>query len=52
MAIVYDQLLNWPFETVEASYTEKDTILYALGVGFGADPIDEGQLRFIFEERE
>ena len=52
MAIVYDQLLNWPFEAVETSYTEKDTILYALGVGFGADPLDEGQLRFIFEERE
>ena len=52
MAIDYEKLMHWPFKPVAASYTEKDTILYALGVGFGADPLDEGQLRFIFEERE
>ena len=52
MAINYEKLMNWPFKPVEASYTKKDTMLYALGVGFGADPLDEGQLRFIFEERE
>ena len=51
MAIDYDTLLNWPFPPVEQTYTERDTILYALGVGLGADPIDEGQLRFVFEER-
>ena len=51
MAIDYDRLMNWPFAPVEHTYTEKDTILYALGVGVGADPLDEGQLRFVFEER-
>ena len=51
MPINYDRLMNWPFAPVEQTYTEKDTILYALGVGFGADPLDEGQLRFVFEER-
>ena len=34
----------------QASYTVKDTILYALGVGVGADPVDERQLRYVYEE--
>ena len=52
MAIDYDRLMHWPFAPVEQTYTEQDTMLYALGVGFGADPLDEGQLRFVFEERD
>ena len=52
MAINYDRLMHWPFAPVEQTYTEKETLLYALGVGFGADPLDEGQLRFVFEERD
>ena len=52
MAIDVDRLLSWPFEEVEQSYTAKDTILYALGLGLGADPLDEHQLRFTFEEAE
>lgn len=43
-------LTNWPFETVVQSYTRRDMALYALGVGFGADPMDAGQLRFVREE--
>jgi acyl dehydratase len=31
-------------------FTTRDTILYALGVGFGADPVDPGQLRFVYED--
>ena len=50
--IDYDRLKNWAFAPVEQTYTERDTMLYALGVGVGADPMDEGQLRFVFEERE
>jgi len=50
MPIDREKLLNWPFEPVEQTYTEKDAILYALGLGFGADPLDEGELHFVFEE--
>ena len=32
------------------AYTERDTMLYALGLGTGADPIDEGELRFVYEK--
>lgn len=48
--IDYHKLKNWPFGEREHSYTEKDTILYALGVGLGLDPTDESQLRFVYEE--
>lgn len=50
MAINYERLKNWPFPEVEHSYRAKDTILYALGLGFGADPMDRDQLRFVYEE--
>ncbi len=50
MAIDYQRLKNWPFAEIEHSYGAKDTILYALGLGFGADPMDRAQLRFVYEE--
>jgi acyl dehydratase len=50
MAIDYQRLKNWPFQEVEHKYTAKDTILYALGLGLGADPVDREQLRFVYED--
>ncbi len=50
MAIDYHKLKAWPFGEVEQTYTWKDAALYALGVGFGHDPMDEQQLRFVYEE--
>ena len=52
MTIDYDTLLNWSFPDIEQTYTERDSILYALGVGLGNDPLDAGQLRYVFEEPE
>jgi len=52
MAFTYDHLMAWPFEEVEQTYTVKDSIIYALGLGYGHDPLDEKQLLFVFEERE
>ncbi|PKO28739.1 MAG: 3-alpha,7-alpha,12-alpha-trihydroxy-5-beta-cholest-24-enoyl-CoA hydratase [Betaproteobacteria bacterium HGW-Betaproteobacteria-5] len=49
MAIKLDTLLSWPFKDVVQSYTARDSILYALSVGLGADPIDHDQLRFVYE---
>jgi acyl dehydratase len=50
MAIDRDKLLAWPFEEVEQRYDERDTILYALGIGLGAEPTDPRQLRFVYEQ--
>ena len=52
MSFDYDKLKNWPFEEIIQTYTSRDTILYALGVGLGADPMDEQQLQYVFEEAE
>jgi acyl dehydratase len=50
MAIEYAKLLGRDFGTLEHTYTERDTILYALGVGLGQDPVDENCLGFVFED--
>lgn len=34
---------------IEQVYTADDAILYALGAGYGLDPLDERQLRFVVE---
>jgi acyl dehydratase len=50
MPIDVSKLKNWPFQPVEQTYTARDTILYALGVGLGQDPMDREQLRFVYED--
>jgi len=50
MAIDYDKLLALKIADVEHSYTDKDTMLYALGVGLGHDPLDLKQLDFVYEK--
>ena len=50
MPIDVQKLKNWPFKPIEHTYTERDTILYALGVGLGHDPLDREQLRFVYED--
>jgi acyl dehydratase len=39
------------FQPVVHSYTWKDTILYALGLGYGSDPLSASQLAFTYEEK-
>lgn len=46
----YEALKNRRFDDVIAEYTERDTMLYALGLGLGADPGDPRQLAFVFEQ--
>ena len=44
MPLDFDALSNWDFEEIEQTLTERDTILYALGLGFGEDPTDKKEL--------
>lgn len=50
MAIDYDKLMRYRSPDVEHRYTRRDTMLYALGLGLGADPMDAQQLKFVYEE--
>lgn len=43
------RILEWPVPVVHQRLTVRDTILYALSVGIGHDPIDEQQLPFVNE---
>jgi acyl dehydratase len=45
-----DALSSWRFDPVVQDYSERDTILYALGVGVGLAPAHPRQLPFVYEE--
>jgi acyl dehydratase len=50
MALNYEAALALaPIEVTQA-YTERDTILYALGLGLGADPLNETELAYLYEQ--
>jgi acyl dehydratase len=46
----YERLLAYKIPEVQHTLTVRDTMLYALGLGLGADPMDENQLRFVYEK--
>lgn len=44
-------LLDYRFAAIEQSYTARDAILYALGIGLGTDPLDRDDLDYLLESR-
>lgn len=50
MTLDYDALMTHEFGELVHTYTTSDTALYALGAGLGHDPVDEAQLRFVYEK--
>jgi acyl dehydratase len=50
MGLDYDHLMNYDIPEVEQTYTGRDTMLYALGVGLCMDPLDREALRFTYEK--
>jgi acyl dehydratase len=47
----YDALMNTRFTNRSTRYSDIDVMLYALGVGFGDNPLDEKELSYVFENR-
>lgn len=50
MPIDYPAILNLKETGKKYSYTDRETILYALGVGLGGDPMNTDELPFVYEQ--
>ncbi|MGA0594018.1 MaoC/PaaZ C-terminal domain-containing protein [Enterovirga sp. CN4-39] len=51
MAFTYESLMAYEIPEVRQRLTERDTVFYALSVGFGQDPMDTRQLDFVDAHR-
>ena len=49
MAIQYDHIMSLTAKDQEFSYGDRETMLYALGIGLGSDPMDTSELGFVYE---
>jgi acyl dehydratase len=45
-----ENLKSHAFAPIEHDLTFRDTIIYALGLGYGFDPVDPAQLQFVYED--
>lgn len=50
MALDLQRLIQWREPPRRQAWSVFETIRYALGLGIGSDPLDEGALRFVYEE--
>ena len=51
MALNVDRLLGHQFTELRQSYSQRDAILYALGLGLGQDPTDKSDLTYLLETK-
>lgn len=49
MPISYPEILSLKSDDFSATYGDRETMLYALGVGMGADPMNTAELPFVYE---
>jgi len=49
MTLQAEDILAHRFDEIRQSYAPRDAILYALGVGLGADPLDTDELGYLLE---
>ena len=49
MPIDYDHVMGLKSEDEPFSYSDQGTLLYALGVGLGRDPLNPTELEYVFE---
>ncbi|WP_303758663.1 MaoC/PaaZ C-terminal domain-containing protein [Sphingobium yanoikuyae] len=45
-----EKIRTMAIDPIIQPYDKRDTILYALGLGYGADPLDEAELPFVYEK--
>jgi acyl dehydratase len=49
MPLNYERVISYRPPEVRVSYGMRECILYALGIGLGLDPVDPGQLKYVYE---
>ena len=49
MPIAYPAILELKSDPETIAWTDRDAMLYALGIGLGADPLDANELPFVYE---
>lgn len=49
MPVTYDSLMSLKAVGDEFTYTDRETMLYALGVGMGRDPMNAAELPYVYE---
>ena len=49
MAINYESLMAIRLQDIPISYTERDAMLYALGIGLGQDPAEPREIAYVYE---
>ncbi len=52
MALNYDRLMSLKRSGDRFSYSDRETMLYAIGVGMSRDPYDENELAYTFEKQK
>jgi len=52
MALDYDKVMSKVDIDLPFSYTDADTMLYALSIGMGRDPLDQRELPYVYEQGE
>ena len=50
MPLNYEHLMGLKREGDRFKYTDRETMLYSLGIGMGADPLERNELPFVFEQ--
>jgi len=45
-----EKLASYQFPLIEYEYSFRESILYALGLGYGVDPLDKNELRYVTED--
>jgi acyl dehydratase len=48
--MILNKVLEYQLKPVEHTISEKDCMLYSLGIGLGMDPVDPKQLQFVYEK--
>ena len=50
MALNYDELMSKSIYDIPFNYTDVETMLYALSIGMGRDPLNNKELPYVYEQ--